>query len=227
MGAKRVMIGSILRQLSAGDGIGRALMNLQVRRLVELSGTVLDIGGKGNPSYRKMLDLDRADAYIALDVQIDHTVDVGGSILQLPIADESCDVVICLNVLEHVLGYWTALSEMRRVLKPGGILYGRVPFLMSVHGDPSDYWRYTDATLGVLLARAGFDRVQVETDGGLFSVLYNLLQPVWARTGPVKLFCVLLALAGDYALSKVVGPKNRQRYPLGYFIVAEALGDTV
>lgn len=220
------MIGSILRQLYAGDGIGRALMNLQVRRLVELSGTVLDVGGKGNPSYREMLDLDRVDVYMALDVQVDHTVDVGGSIIRLPIAGDSCDAVICFNVLEHVLDYGAALSEMRRVLRPGGALYGRVPFLIGVHGDPSDYWRYTDATLNTLLARAGFDRVRIHTDGGLFSVLFNLLQPVWARTGPVKFVGAVLALAGDYALSKVVGHKNRQRYPLGYLFVAEAPGGT-
>jgi SAM-dependent methyltransferase len=214
------MIWSILKQLYAGDGLGRALMNLQVSRLVELSGMVLDVGGKGNPSYRRMLDLDQADAYIALDVQIDPTVDVVGSIVQLPIAEDSCEVVICLNVLEHVLEYEAALSELWRILKPGGALYVRVPFLMNVHGDPSDYWRYTDSTLNTLLEGAGFDSICIQTDGGLFSVLFNLLQPVWTRIGPIQFVGAVLALTGDYALSRMVGRKNEQRYPLGYFIVA-------
>lgn len=50
-----------------------------------------------------------------------------GSALQLPLADDSMDVVICSEVLEHIFDYRTVIAEARRVLKPGGWLAVSVP----------------------------------------------------------------------------------------------------
>jgi SAM-dependent methyltransferase len=50
-----------------------------------------------------------------------------GDALQLPFADHSFDVVICSEVLEHVLAYREVLAEIRRVLRPGGALVASVP----------------------------------------------------------------------------------------------------
>ena len=47
--------------------------------------------------------------------------------LQLPFADDSFDKVICSEVLEHIPDYRGALAEIRRVLKPGGLLCASVP----------------------------------------------------------------------------------------------------
>jgi methionine biosynthesis protein MetW len=45
----------------------------------------------------------------------------------LPFADESFDVVICLESMEHLMSPYYALMEMRRVLKTGGTLICSVP----------------------------------------------------------------------------------------------------
>ena len=47
--------------------------------------------------------------------------------LTLPFADASFDRVICAEVLEHVGDYHAMLSEIRRVLKPDGLLAVSVP----------------------------------------------------------------------------------------------------
>jgi len=47
--------------------------------------------------------------------------------LHLPFADESFDVIVCSEVLEHIPDYAQALREITRILKPGGKLAISVP----------------------------------------------------------------------------------------------------
>ena len=50
-----------------------------------------------------------------------------GNALVLPFENASFDRVICSEVLEHLQDYSTALSEIQRILKPGGLLAISVP----------------------------------------------------------------------------------------------------
>ena len=47
---------------------------------------------------------------------------VVGDILKMPYADNAFDAVVCLSALEHIENLEAALAEMKRVLKPEGIL---------------------------------------------------------------------------------------------------------
>lgn len=47
--------------------------------------------------------------------------------LQLPFADNTFDKIICSEVLEHLPDYEGALTEIRRILKPGGLFCASVP----------------------------------------------------------------------------------------------------
>jgi predicted SAM-dependent methyltransferase len=57
----------------------------------------------------------------------DRNADIKADIQNTPFADETWDLIICNHVLEHVLSYKDALSELRRILKIDGKLELTVP----------------------------------------------------------------------------------------------------
>jgi SAM-dependent methyltransferase len=59
-----------------------------------------------------------------------NTAHVVGSVLELPFADESFDVVLCMEAIEHftVDGARRYLGELGRVTRPGGVLWGSSAF---------------------------------------------------------------------------------------------------
>ena len=106
------------------------------------------------------MDVSAAKSFVVVDIQPTPIVQmVVGSVTDMPIRSKSIDTILCFNLLEHVFDYESALSEMHRVMKPGAVLYGWVPFIIGVHGDPNDYWRYTPETLRALLSNAGFSTI--------------------------------------------------------------------
>lgn len=95
---------------------------------------VLDVGSADAPSAGWLGEGRRT---VALDV--DHRGlgpgGVCGSAEALPFADGTFDAVAAFDVVEHCADEALALSEMRRVLRPGGVL------LVSV---PAYQWAWTD-----------------------------------------------------------------------------------
>jgi 2-polyprenyl-3-methyl-5-hydroxy-6-metoxy-1,4-benzoquinol methylase len=47
--------------------------------------------------------------------------------IDLPIAPGSLDVVLCLDVFEHLIDPWTTASRLARLLKRGGALIASIP----------------------------------------------------------------------------------------------------
>lgn len=124
-----------------------------------LNGDVLDFGGGEKSLYRNLL---RCTSYssINIDPQIEPTwlVSVGSP---LPCANDSFDTVLSLNTLEHVFEAQSVLSELHRVLRPGGELVLSVPFLFPVHGHPDDFFRPTPSWYRRALGTCGFSEVDV------------------------------------------------------------------
>jgi methionine biosynthesis protein MetW len=52
---------------------------------------------------------------------------------RFPWPDESVDVIVCNQVLEHLKNIWLPMTEMHRVLRPGGHAVLSVPNLASLH----------------------------------------------------------------------------------------------
>jgi SAM-dependent methyltransferase len=113
---------------------------------------------------------------------------------ELPIRDQSVDLVLSTALLEHVKSPEKVLAEAFRVLQPGGRIIGEVPFMQPFHGSPEDYSRWTRDGLAELHRRAGFIDVQVDTEAGPTSALLWILQEYLAMTlsfGITKLYSLL------------------------------------
>jgi SAM-dependent methyltransferase len=78
----------------------------------------------------------------------------------LPFADETFDLVTCLDVIEHTPDDRDALAELRRVTRPGGLLVVTVPAypsLWSAHDVACRHFRrYRSATLRAAATESGW-----------------------------------------------------------------------
>ena len=81
-----------------------------------------------------------------------------GQVTDLPFADDSFDVAHGHAVLQHVPDTHGALSEVRRVLKPGGIIASREAFIASsfLEPDPKGGWELIS---NLIRARGGHPHI--------------------------------------------------------------------
>jgi SAM-dependent methyltransferase len=132
------------RILDAGCGSGRNMVELSRRGAV--TGVEL------------------SDTSIALARERGCGEVVQGSVLEMPFADGSFDLAVCLDVVEHLADDIGALRELRRVVAPDGALMVTVPayqWLWSGHDVINHHHRrYTRRSLQLAAAHAGWRQVR-------------------------------------------------------------------
>lgn len=194
-----------------------------------LGGDLLDLGCGSSP-YKGILTF---KSYRGLE--IDSPLTRGRGIAddfykggRLPYLDQSYDSVLCNQVLEHVFEPDEFLSEINRVLKPGGKLLLSVPFVWDEHEQPNDYARYSSFGLHALLKKAGFSILQHQKLGADVSIIfqlinayiYKIIQP-WPEAG--RIFMLLTVMASinilGVVLTKIL-PNNSDLF-LDHVVLAE------
>lgn len=114
----------------------------------EISGkSVLEVGSYDvNGSPRTVVVPMKPSSYLGVDFCAGPGVDrvLDASRLVESLGAEKFDVVLSTEMLEHARDWKSAVSQMKRVLKPGGLLVvtTRGPGF-PYHGYPHDYWRFT------------------------------------------------------------------------------------
>ena len=141
-----------------------------------LSGKLLDVGCGSKP-YQELFTV---DSYLGLDIDSEMTRERGiadhfydGKIF--PFSDNEYDSILCNQVLEHVFNPDEFLSEIRRVLRPGGKLLLTVPFVWDEHEQPFDYARYSSFGLKALLEKNGLKVVEHHKIGADTSMIFQLM----------------------------------------------------
>jgi SAM-dependent methyltransferase len=170
---------------SRGGAIDRFFIDAFLRlELKRVRGHILECGGQ---RYRTLVPPPHIVSYDVVDLN-PHTpfVTIRGDIQHLgTIATSTYDVVICTQVLQYVDDPTRAVSELRRVLCPGGRLLLSVPFIEKDYVRMGDNWRFTRKSVKLLLSQ--FRRSEVTTKGNLFSSVCYLSGLGQADVSPTDL----------------------------------------
>jgi SAM-dependent methyltransferase len=93
------------------------------------------------------------------------------------IPNDTFDLIICSEVLEHTNNPFYAVNELRRILKPKGLVCVSTPFNFRIHGPLPDNWRFTIHGLKVLFSN--FEDVKInelnDDDRFLMPIHYTLI----------------------------------------------------
>lgn len=205
-----------------GYSLLRAYENDYVRN-IRLNGVGIDLGAKSKDAkyyeYFCMNDVERidfVDFYSAGKDVIKLNLEV-----PFPIESGNYDFVLLFNVMEHIFDYKNLLDETVRILKPGGVLHGFVPFMWHFHPDPNDYFRFTEQALQRLIEREGVEQVKiVPICYGPFKVAATVLGGV-IKFKVIKIVTYSMAMFLDSILMRV--SSGATRYPMGYYFSATRL----
>jgi SAM-dependent methyltransferase len=158
-----------------------------VRRMVSDSGIgsgsrVLDYGCAESP-YRDVLPAgaDYVGADLPGNENADVTLRADGTV---PLEDETFDLILSTQVLEHVEDPGLYLSECRRLLRPGGKVVVTTHGIMYYHKDPVDHWRWTRTGLSKLVASVGLEPTKLYGMMGLAAAALQIFQDAIYRFVP-------------------------------------------
>ena len=181
--------------------------------LTALPGTglaLLDIGGRIQP-YRSLVQR-TVSRYIAIDLLMEGLVNVLANGEQLPFQDGCFDVVLCSDALQYIPDAPRAVTEMHRVLRPGGTL------LITTRGcypeDHSEYWRFIPSGLRYLTRM--FDTCDIVPEGhtgsglaiSVNTLLHRDITTPWAARLARRTTTPLINRLG-LLLDRFIGPDSR------------------
>ena len=191
------------------------------------AGAVVLDAGAGDGAYRHHFDHVRYESADFLQVDKPYAQDITyvGDLAALEVEDERFDLVLLTQVLEHLPEPLAVLTEMRRVLKPGGQIWASTPLFYEEHEQPYDFFRYTQFSLDRLFAQAGFREARIDwLEGYLATVAYELDVAARALRGRAALPLRTVLKVGRELCSR--SDLRRKRvdvgHPKNYTIVAMA-----
>lgn len=214
------------------------IYNFLRQPLMAATGQLLDVGAGESP-WRDLMP--SVVEYAAVD--IDSSPEFGmrrHSDMQyydgvrLPFADNSFDVILCTEVLEHVRDPASFLKDLNRVLRRGGTLILTVPWSARMHHIPYDFSRFSRFGLEANLQAAHFSEVEISERGNDIAVIANKLTVLMVRLllpsrkslailnwlGCLAMFPITLFFLGLAHLSLTFNFGSKDD-PLGYGVIAK------
>ena len=98
----------------------------RIVKFIDVNDEVLDIGKSSRNYFNKInckriitLDMNQFEDYP--DIVFDLCDNLNDDLV------EKFDKIICIAILEHVYNPFKAVENLKKILKPGGVIYGYVP----------------------------------------------------------------------------------------------------
>ena len=137
-----------------------------------------------------------------------------GNVYNLPFKSGMFDVVLMIEVLEHLSDPKRAVNEVKRVLKEEGMFIATTRFFFPIHGAPDDFYRYTKSGLKHLLK--DFDIVKIFEDSTDMESLSLIIQKLsYNENFFLKTFLLITG-----RVLRFLWRSKKNRIPSGYYIVA-------
>lgn len=164
------------------------LFKKHAQPLLKSGQRILEIGPDGHPStFRKFVgELDVT--WDTIDIFDDSrlTYRTNGE-YSFPIPDDTYDVVLSAQVVEHVRKTWVWIKELNRVCKPGGIVLTINPVSWGYHEAPIDCWRIYPEGMRTLHEEAGL-HTELSVCESLEPLSYSVKRFVRVATDAVTRF---------------------------------------
>jgi SAM-dependent methyltransferase len=184
--------------------------------------------GAGEVRFKPLFGRQR---YVGVDLGVGDegwdykALDAVADLARLPFADGSFEGAINIVTLEHVPEPGLVLGEIARVLVAGAPFLIVVPHEWEEHQQPHDFFRYTRYGLKHLLAKAGFEVVELRPVGGFFRLLARrLLNAAQFFPGPLALVALFVAAPLALVLPALDSLDRRQHFTLGFICLARKVG---
>jgi len=147
------------------------LLDLAIKKYCRPNYKIINIGAGGE--IKKIL-LKRGLDFKEMDINERRHPDYICSVESMDIfPDESIDIFFCMEVLEHVKNPFNAIKEIKRTLKPGGMIVGSTPFIFPMHDEPHDFYRYTK--YGLVNLFQDFKKIELAERNSYIESIYVVL----------------------------------------------------
>jgi SAM-dependent methyltransferase len=180
---------------------------------------ILNIGSGG--PIQGIIESSFSEKITNIDIDSFRNPDFVMDVTKLEFENNSFDLVVMMEVLEHVKEPHIAISEIYRVLAHNGKLILSTPFILGIHDEPHDFYRFTKYGLEYLLN--DFNIEIEETNDFIHTILVligRLLRAKFKRDKLIGLIIFLLLLSLYpilFIISKALRTKD---ISTGYFIQA-------
>jgi SAM-dependent methyltransferase len=177
-------------------------MEVRGRRVVEIGS--YDVNGSLRPTIESLQPAD----YVGIDIRPGPGVDELCPVERLAerFGSESFDLVVSTSTLEHVRRWRQAISNIKHVCRPEGIVLITAPSDFPFHAYPNDFWRYEPMDVETIFS--DFEILVLEEDPEPPSLVY-----LKAR----KPRSFVENNLSDYRLYSIIaGRRIREAHPLGF-----------
>lgn len=212
-------------------GIGsRFIASIQLRVYETIikqhvSGLLLDLGCGNVPLYEVYKE--HISDNICVDWEntlhknpyLDYQIDLND---KLPLESKQFDTILATDLLEHIAKPELLISEITRLLKPGGKVILTVPFFYWLHEKPHDYFRYTEFALKIFCENNNLNILTLQAYGGAPEIILDIIAKKIANSPKKsKLHLWFSKKFINSGFGKKLSSQTSPDFPLGYCLVAQ------